>query len=56
MINWAMFTIYALMIFNLIYGTIMHGEERADWNAVVVFLDVMLTIVLVWWATGWVIW
>jgi len=51
--NWALVVIYVCMLFNLIVSSNKHGKPRDDWNFWFELCNVVGTLALVWWATGW---
>ena len=53
--NYALFVVYLLALFNIGYTLAKHGESRKDdtHNIWITLLAQILTIVLFGWAVGW---
>jgi len=51
--NTALIIIYILVFLELMIYSNKHGLPRGDFNLGIKIIDVILLLILVWWAVGW---
>jgi hypothetical protein len=53
--NWGLFVLILLGVFNTTWATANHGKQRSNWNGWLMFIATILDITLGFWIAGWVL-
>ena len=51
--NWGLFVLICLGIFNSTWAMSKHGEQRSPYNGLISFIGAILDILLGFWIAGW---
>lgn len=51
--NWGLFVLILLGVFNVTWASANNGKPREDWNGALMFFATVLDIIIGFWIAGW---